>query len=54
MARYCDCKDMEIFNCLLSPILLERELAWMKDDPVFSSLLGLDLPRDLARSEDSA
>lgn len=46
---YCDCKNMEIFNCLLSPVLLERELAWMKDDPVFSSLMGLDVPAGLGK-----
>lgn len=45
---YCDCRDLEIFNCLLSPALMERELAWMRDDPLFSHLLGLSSPRGLA------
>lgn len=41
--------ELEICNCLLSPALLERELAWMKTDPVFGPLFGLGEPRGLAR-----
>ncbi len=46
---YCECRDLEIFNCLLSPVLLERELAWMRDDPIFGNLLGLDFPQGLGK-----
>ncbi len=46
---YSDCMGMEILNCLISPVLLERELAWMKDDPVFSNLLGIGLPPGLGK-----
>lgn len=45
---YCDCRNFEVFNCLLSPALLAKELAWMKDDLFFSQLLGLGSPRGFA------
>ncbi|GAT33034.1 AraC family transcriptional regulator [Terrimicrobium sacchariphilum] len=45
---YCDCRHFEVFNCLLSPVLMEKELGWMKDDPSFGQLLGISSPRGFA------
>lgn len=42
---YSGSERLELFNCLLSSSLIERELAWLKNDAGFSTLLGLDRPR---------
>lgn len=42
---YCDSKNLEILNCLLSPSLLENELGWMRSDPIFRTLFGLEKPQ---------
>ncbi len=38
---YADCHEMEVVNCLLSPHMLSKELAWLDADPVLGKLLGL-------------
>lgn len=38
---YADCQNMEVVNCLLSPQMLSRELAWLEEDTVLGELLGL-------------
>ncbi len=42
---YCDSDKLEICNCLLSPSLIEGELAWIKKDEVFCDLFALSKPR---------
>lgn len=41
---YAQCRNLEIMNCMLSPALLQRELAWMAQDAEFRALLGLGEP----------
>ena len=45
---YAGCRGLEIVNCMLSPSLLQKELAWMAEDSGFRSLLGLGEPRGCA------
>lgn len=45
---YAECRNLEIINCMLSPALLQKELAWMAEDSRFRSLLGLGEPRGCA------
>jgi len=45
---YREGEEFEIANCLLSPALLERELAWLKEIACFRDLFGLDRPIGLA------
>lgn len=42
---YSSSERFEIFNCLLSSTLIERELAWLKNDVGFAHLLGLNKPK---------
>ncbi|MBC2600804.1 AraC family transcriptional regulator [Puniceicoccus vermicola] len=35
---YSECDQLEIVNCLLSPRMLARELAWLRNEPGFSFL----------------
>lgn len=37
---YSDCRKLEVVNCLFSPQLLSRELAWLEDDPELACLLN--------------
>jgi AraC-like DNA-binding protein len=36
---YEDCRGLDLYNCCFSTELLERELAWTREDPIFSYLL---------------
>lgn len=36
---YSNCHNMELYNCLFSPSLLNRELIWLQEEPGISSLL---------------
>jgi AraC family L-rhamnose operon transcriptional activator RhaR len=36
---YEDCRGLEVFNCCFGVELLQRELAWMRDDPLLGHLL---------------
>ncbi|MGZ0654856.1 AraC family transcriptional regulator [Coraliomargarita sp. W4R72] len=38
---YSDCQDLEIVNCLFSPQMLGRELAWLVNDEELGALFGL-------------
>lgn len=38
---YANCCELEVVNCLLSPQMLSKELAWLLEDPVLGLLLGL-------------
>jgi len=42
---YSGSERLEIFNCLLSSTLIERELAWLRNDVGFAHLLGLNRPK---------
>ena len=33
------CRDLDVFNCCFSVELLERELAWMREDPILNYLM---------------
>jgi AraC-like DNA-binding protein len=39
--------NLELVNCLLSPVMCERELAWIRNSPV-GDLLGLNEPKGFA------
>ena len=36
---YEDCQELELFNCCFSSVLLRRELAWTREDPLIGYLL---------------
>jgi AraC family transcriptional regulator, L-rhamnose operon transcriptional activator RhaR len=36
---YEQCRALDIYNCCFAPELLQRELAWMRDDPLLGYLL---------------
>jgi len=36
---YEECRHLDLFNCCFSTELLQRELAWTREDPLFSYLL---------------
>jgi len=36
---YEDCEGLELYNCCFNPELLQRELAWMREDPLLGRLL---------------
>jgi len=36
---YEQCQDLDLYNCCFSTELLRRELAWTREDPLFSHLL---------------
>jgi AraC family L-rhamnose operon transcriptional activator RhaR len=36
---YEDCDGLELYNCCFNPELLQRELAWMREDPLLGRLL---------------
>jgi len=36
---YEDCRDLDLYNCCFSPELLQRELAWTREDPMLGYLL---------------
>jgi len=38
---YSDCQGLELVNCLFSPQMLGRELAWLADDEELGALFGL-------------
>jgi AraC family transcriptional regulator, L-rhamnose operon transcriptional activator RhaR len=36
---YEECRGLDLYNCCFSTELLQRELAWLREDPLFSYLL---------------
>jgi AraC family L-rhamnose operon transcriptional activator RhaR len=38
---YLDCDQLEVVNCLCSPQMLGRELAWLADDEALGAALGI-------------
>lgn len=39
--EYDDCDDLVLYNCCFSPGLLQRELAWARENPVLAHLLWI-------------
>jgi AraC family L-rhamnose operon transcriptional activator RhaR len=37
--EYVDCRDLEVYNCCFSADLVQRELAWTREDPLLGYLL---------------